>query len=350
MSDIDTRKVRITRGKFNHINALASANGVIAAAAMDQRGSLRKAIGKAKGGEASEAELSEFKVLVTEVLTKHASAILLDPEFGLEAASRRAKGTGVLLAYEKTGYDATIKGRLPDLLDFWSVKRLVDAGADAVKILMYYDPDDVADINTHKEAFIERIGAECRAYDIPFFLEVLAYSDAVGDEKSFEFARVKPLKVKKYMQEFSKPQYGVDVLKVEVPVNMAYVEGSKANSSGQVAYTREEAKQAFRETAGATQLPFIYLSAGVTNEVFLETLELAAEADTPFSGVLCGRATWQDGIKVYAQGGATALRAWLEDQGVRNIEALNAVLAKGAKPWWDFYGGKNRIEVVDTQR
>src|SRR5579859_7655122 len=103
MSDIVTTKnVRITRGKFNHINALASAQGVIAAAAMDQRGSLRKAIGKAKGGEASEAELAEFKVLVTEVLTKHASAILLDPEFGLEAASRRAKGTGVLLAYEKT--------------------------------------------------------------------------------------------------------------------------------------------------------------------------------------------------------------------------------------------------------
>ncbi|MBO0790695.1 MAG: tagatose 1,6-diphosphate aldolase, partial [Ktedonobacteraceae bacterium] len=312
MADINTQKARITRGKFDHINALASNNGVIAAAAMDQRGSLRKAIGKAKGGEASAADLAEFKELVTEVLTKYASAILLDPEFGLEAAKRRQKGTGVLLAYEKTGYDATVKGRLPDLLDFWSVRRLVEAGADAIKILMYYDPDDDVNINTRKKAFIERIGAECRAYDIPFFLEPLAYSDEIGDEKSFEFARVKPQKVKKYMQEFSQPQYGIDVLKVEVPVNMRYVEGSKANTDGQVAYSRAEAKQFFRDAAAATQVPFIYLSAGVTNEVFLETLELAAEANTPFSGVLCGRATWQDGIKVYAQGGAQALRAWLE--------------------------------------
>lgn len=346
MSNINTKKFRITRGKFEHINALANNNGIIAAAAMDQRGSLRKAIGKAKGGEASEAELSEFKVQVTEVLTRHASAILLDPEFGLEAAKRREKGTGVLLAYEKTGYDATVKGRLPDLLDLWSVRRLVEAGADAVKVLLYYDPDDVATVNGYKEAFIERIGAECRAYDIPFFLEVLAYSDEIGDEKSIEFARAKPLKVKKYMQEFSKPQHGVDILKVEVPVNMRYVEGSRANTDGQNAYSREEAKRHFRETAAASQVPFIYLSAGVTNEVFLETLELAAEADTPFAGVLCGRATWQDGIKIYAQGGAQALRTWLEDQGVRNIEALNKILAKGAKPWWNFYGGKDNIEVV----
>ncbi|GAC1392178.1 MAG: tagatose 1,6-diphosphate aldolase [Ktedonobacteraceae bacterium] len=339
-------KTRISRGKFNGINTVANEKGIIAAAAMDQRGSLKKAIAKARGGDATPDDLSQFKIQVTEVLTRYASAILLDPEYGLGAAKHRAKGTGVFLAYEKTGYDANAKGRLPDLLDEWSVRRLVEVGADVIKVLLYYDPDDTREINIAKEAFIERIGAECRAYDIPFFLEVLAYSDTVGDEKSIEFARVKPQKVKKYMQEFSKPQYGVDVLKVEVPVNMAYVEGSKANTDGKIAYSREEAKQAFKDAASATRIPFIYLSAGVTNEVFLESLELAAQADTPFAGVLCGRATWQDGVKVYGQGGTDALRGWLEDQGVRNIQNLNEVLAKGAKPWWDFYGGKDAIEVI----
>lgn len=299
-------KVRIPRGKFNGINAVADESGIIAAAAMDQRGSLRKAIAKAKGSEASDAQVSEFKVLVTEVLTPHASAILLDPEYGLEAVKHRAKQVGVFLAYEETGYDATVKGRLPDLLPRWSVRRLIDAGANVIKVLLYYDPDDLEQVNTIKEAFIERVGAECRAYAIPFFLEVIAYSDEIGDENSLAFARVKPSKVKKYMQEFSQPQYGVDVLKVEVPVNMRYVEGSQANPDGQVACIRQEAKQHFREAAAATRVPFIYLSAGVSDEVFRETLELAAEADTPFSGVLCGRATWQDGIPVYARGGAAA--------------------------------------------
>ena len=98
--------------------------GVIAAAAMDQRGSLQKALAKEKGGEITDAMLEEFKTIVSEVLTKHASAILLDPEWGLPASKRRAKGSGLLLAYEKTGYDKTGPGRLPDLLDHWSVRRI----------------------------------------------------------------------------------------------------------------------------------------------------------------------------------------------------------------------------------
>jgi tagatose 1,6-diphosphate aldolase len=278
------------------------------------------------------------------VLTRHASAILMDPEYGLPALEQRAPGTGVLLAYEKTGYDATVKGRLPDLLPVWSARRIKQAGGDAVKILLYYNPFDDGAVNEIKHAFIERIGAECAAVDIAFFLEPIAYDDAM-DDKSLEFAKVKPRYVTAYMEEFSKPQYGVDVLKVEVPVNVKYVEGMRV-FGGQAAYSRDEAKELFQQAAAVSKKPFIYLSAGVTDEVFRETLELAAEADTPFSGVLCGRATWQDGIPVYGQQGAGALEAWLEDRGVKNITALNQVLAQGAKPWWTLYGGREQVEVM----
>ena len=339
-------KVTISKGKFDGINACANEQGVIAAAAMDQRGSLKKAIAKARGdgGTATAQDLSAFKTAVTKILTKHATAILMDPEYGLDAIKERAPGTGVLLAYEKTGYDANVKGRLPDLLPEWSVRRLAEAGADVIKILLYYNPFDDAEINTVKHAFIERVGAECAALDLAFFLEPLAYDDNVGEEKSIEFARVKPRYVMQTMEEFSKARYGVDVLKVEVPVNMTYVEGTRAYG-GQSAYTRQEALSLFREAAGASSKPFIYLSAGVTDEIFRETLELAAEAGTPFSGVLCGRATWQEGIPVYAREGVGALESWLEDRGVQNIEALNQVLARGAQPWWTVYGGKENIEV-----
>lgn len=337
-------KVQMTRGKFAGIQACANENGIIAAAAMDQRGSLKKAIAKARGSDASNADMTIFKTAVTRVLTKHSTAILMDPEYGLPALEHKAPGTGVLLAYEKTGYDVSAGGRLPDLLSEWSVYRIKAAGGDAVKILLYYNPEDEARINEIKHAFIERIGAECKAVDIPFFLEPICYDDSM-DDKSLEFARIKPKYVTAYMAEFSKPQYGVDVLKVEVPVNMKYVEGTRAHS-GETAYTRAEAKELFRSAAAVAQKPFIYLSAGVTNEVFIETLELAAEADTPFAGVLCGRATWQEGIPVYGQQGADALEAWLEDRGVTNINNLNTTLAKGAKPWWTVYGGKDQIEVI----
>jgi tagatose 1,6-diphosphate aldolase len=224
------------------------------------------------------------------------------------------------------------------------VQKLKAAGADAIKILLYYNPFDDAPINTIKHAFIQRIGDECKANDIAFFLEPICYDDSVGAESSFEFAQVKPKYVIAYMREFSKPEYGVDVLKVEVPVNVKFTSGMGV-FNGKEAYTREQAKAYFVEAAAATMLPFIYLSAGVTDEVFRETLELAAEAGTPFSGVLCGRATWQDGIPVYGKEGGAALEAWLEDRGVANITALNETLAHGAQPWWNAYGGLDNIDV-----
>ena len=149
------------------------------------------------------------------------------------------------------------------------------------------------------------------------------------------------------MQEFSRPRYGVDILKVELPVNPIFVGGTRAYGGEEVAYSRQEAIEHFRATASATSMPFIYLSGGSTNEVLCEMLELAAEASVPFAGMLCGRATWQDAIPAYAREGAEALSLWLEERGAQNIQALNNVLARSAIPWWDCYGGKDNIEVIE---
>jgi tagatose 1,6-diphosphate aldolase len=280
--------------------------------------------------------MAEFKVIVSEVLTPHASAILLDPEFGLPAAKARSKNAGLLLAYEESGYDNTKPGRLPDLLPHLSVKRIKDMGGDAVKILLYYSPYEDNDVNDIKKAFIERIGAECETHQIPFFLEFVGYDPKGGDEKGFEYAKQKPQVVIKAMEEFGKPQYGVDVLKVEVPVNAEYVAGSSV-FKGQSAYTRQEALEWYRKASDVAEKPFIYLSAGVSNPQFVESLNMASEAGTDYSGVLCGRATWKDGIPVYAKQGARALEDWMSTEGVKNINAVNAAI-KSAKPWQAKYG------------
>src|SRR5947208_6495360 len=327
--------MRLSDGKARRMKALANSAGVIAAAAMDQRGSLQKSLAAAKGvdpKQITDQMMTEFKTAVTKVLTPHASAILLDPEWGLPAAKARSKNAGLLLAYELSGYDNTQPGRLPDLLPHVSVKRIADWGADAVKILIYYSPFDDANVNDVKHAFIERIGAECESYEIPFFLEFVGYDPKGGDEKGLEFARNKPEIVKRSMEEFSKPQYKVDVLKVEVPINAEYVEGYGVYK-GQKAYTRDEALKHFREAAAIAAKPFIYLSAGVSNAKFTESLKMATEAGTDYSGVLCGRATWKEGIPVYAKQGAKALEDWLGRDGVKNINAVNAAI-KSAKPWY----------------
>ncbi|MCC7341687.1 MAG: tagatose 1,6-diphosphate aldolase [Bryobacterales bacterium] len=326
----------LSQGKIKYLKALSNDKGVIAAAAMDQRGSLQKSIAAARGvgqNDVTYDMMSEFKVAVAKVLTPHASAILLDPEFGLEATKARDKNCGLLLAYEKSGYDNTHPGRLPDLLLDVSVKRIKEMGGDAVKILLYYTPNDKPEINEIKHAFIERVGAECAYHDIPFFLEFIAY-DATGEhaEKSLGFAKMKPELVTGSMREFTKPQYLVDVLKVEVPINAVYTEGSKA-FKGEKAYSMSEAMDHFKRAADVATKPFIYLSAGVDNDVFVEQLTMATNSGVDYSGILCGRATWKDGIGVYAKQGVAALEDWLSTEGVKNINAVNAAIG-GAKPWY----------------
>ncbi len=125
-------------------------------------------------------------------------------------------------------------------------------------------------------------------------------------------------------------------MKVEVPINMKYVEGTKS-FKGEKAYSKQEAMKLFREAAAVATKPFIYLSAGVSNAEFTESLELAGESGVKFNGVLCGRATWKDGIPVYAKQGADAFRKWLENEGVKNINNVNDRL-KAATSWHSIYG------------
>ncbi|MCS4486742.1 tagatose-bisphosphate aldolase [Staphylococcus americanisciuri] len=313
--------------KTQFLKRLCNEQGIISALAIDQRGALKKMMTQVKGEGADDAEIVAFKRIVSSELTRYASSILLDPEYGLSAANDRASHAGLLLAYEKTGYDASTPGRLPDLLSIWSVKRLKEEGADACKFLLYYDVDEPDEINHQKQAFVERIGSECQAENLPFFLELVSYDAQIADAKSKAYALKKPHKVNMMMKEFSNPRYGVDVLKVEVPVNMNYVEGY---AEDEFVYTKEEAIAHFKAQSEVTDLPFIFLSAGVKASLFQETLRFAKEAGSTFNGVLCGRATWADGVEQYIAQGSEAARAWMKTQGRQNIEALNRVLAETA--------------------
>jgi tagatose 1,6-diphosphate aldolase len=320
--------------KQNRLRALADQRGIIAALAIDQRSALRKLFAKASGRDATDipAEwMVQFKEQVSEFLTPHASAILLDPEYGLPAASRRSRNAGLLLAYEQSGYDHAVRGRLPKLLDDFTVARLKISGADAVKVLLYYSPSSDAATNACKQAFVSRVGEECRESELPFFLEIVSYHDDL-DEKGPEFARIKPDSVTRSIAEFCNPGYAVDVLKVGVPVNMQFVESSALPRSEAV-YSRREAQSHFRRASQAASLPFIYLSEGIPNQLFTDALSLAAEAGSDFSGVLCGRAIWQGGVPVFVQHGASALEDWLAEHGVRNIQNVNAHLG-AARPWF----------------
>jgi len=256
----------ITSGKRKGLEAVADSRGVIAALAIDQRGAMPRLFAKAMGVESASVPaemLVTFKEAVSRILTSHASAILLGPEYGLAEARQRAKSAALLLAYEQTGYDKQVRGRMPRLLEGWTVKRLAEAGADSVKLLLYYATLSSAEINDVKHEFVKRVGAECAEADVPFFLELVSYGEG-RDDGSAEFAAVKPEVVARSIAEFSKPGYRVDVVKVGVPLNMAFVEGSPA-AGKEILYSREEVMDYYRRATEEARVPLIYLSQEVSN-------------------------------------------------------------------------------------
>lgn len=315
--------------KKQYMTKLADQHKIISAVAIDQRGSLKKMIASFQEGPATDQQVQDFKRIVSEELTPYASAILLDPLYGLPAAKARAKDAGWLMSYEKTGYDVTRDDRLPDILADWSVERQKEAGADATKFLLYYDPDEEAAINDQKQAMMERIGAECLAVGLPLFVELITY-DRMNPTDDLAFAKKKPEKVLKAMAEFAKDRYHIDVLKMEVPVMMKFVEGYQTGK--EIAYTKAEALKYFKAQSDVTHKPYIFLSGGVSAEMFQEELRLAKEAGAKYNGVLCGRATWSEGVEPFVTKGEAACRQWMRTQGRKNIEELNAVLQATATP------------------
>ena len=342
----------ITKGKFEGLQTISNERGVITAAAMDQRGSLQKSLAKERGVDKKDItakDMGMFKEAVTEVLTPYASAILLDPNFGLSAIKKKSSNAGLLLAYESSGYDTPAdekNERRTTLTPGWNVQKAKQNGADAIKLLLYYDPFASKETNDSQEALTRKVGEECEREDIPFLLELVAYDHNGLDEKGPEFAKIKPKMVIESVKRFSHPKYKVDVLKVEVPVNLQFTDGTESYKGENPAYTKKEALEYFRKLSKVSNIPKIYLSAGVDNPVFLEGVRMGIEAGAKPNGVLCGRATWKGGIPVYAKQGVNAFKEWLKGEGVKNIQNLNKILEK-ATAWYDNYGGKDQIEVVN---
>lgn len=322
----------LTEGKQRGLQNITDENNIIFATAMDQRGSLGTMIQNFNSQKSYDKSISEFKEGVAQILGNESSSLLLDPEFGWNAAKQLNDKIGLIMAYEKTGYDSKEKGRLPNLVDFYAIQDLANNGSDAIKLLVYYDYNEETEINEIKKTFIKRVGDECKQNDILFILEPVAYSHEGLDAKSTEFVKVKPAIVEYFMSEFSKDVYGVDVLKVEVPISIYNIEGYDIYENYNPVFTKDDAQKSYKKCSDLSRIPFIYLSGGVSNEQFIETLKFAKNSGSEFNGCLCGRAIWKDGIETYATQSWNEYIEWLEHQGLENLNRVKETLHNTASP------------------
>ena len=301
---------------------MAGRNGVFKMTAVDQRPPIKGPIAAHLGvDEAPWEEVARFKELLVETLQDQSTAMLLDPHYAIPRAhGKLSPGKGLVVTLEDSLFRETGGGRISSSIDDWSVAKIKRMGADAVKVLAWYRPDAETSVKEAQHDYVKRVGEECARYDIPFLFELLVYPLAGDADRTSDYVEMKGKRtdhVLASVEEFAKPEYGVDVFKLESPVNAVDADGST------------EVQKAFDEMGRLAGRPWVMLSAGAGKPEFKNVLGHAFAAGA--SGFLAGRAIWLDAFKAYPDW--EAIRSGLEG-GARDYMADICKLADAKAADW----------------
>ncbi|MGB0498708.1 MAG: tagatose 1,6-diphosphate aldolase, partial [Rubricella sp.] len=268
------------------------------------------------------APVAEFKRLLIETLQDESTAMLLDPHFALPVGMDELKPTkGLIVTLEDSIFKETPGGRLSSEIDQWSVGKIRRVGGDAVKVLAWYRPDASRDVLRAQRDFAKRVGEACARYDIPYLFELLVYPLAGDADQTTEYREMGGKKAEHVLQsveEFARADYGIDVFKLESPVN-----------AGDVPEHDAGVQALFDEMGRLAGRPWVMLSAGAGKPQFRNILAHAYRAGA--SGYLAGRAIWADAFRAYPDW--DAIRAGLEGDGVAYMKEINALTDAKARPW-----------------
>jgi tagatose 1,6-diphosphate aldolase len=303
-------------GKLRGLQEISTPEGFITVLALDQRGSLFKALGMSEGDPALYQAVREFKKATTCELMPACSAVLLDPEFA--AAEAVSEGwisgqKGLIVTLEETGYVDSPDGRLNPFIPNWSLGKAKRMGASAAKLLAYYDPRNKK-LADHQERFISDIVEGSVELDFPLLLEPMSYSaDPSIPKKSPEFAKIRPQIVRQTAERLG--VLGVDLLKLEFPCDTEF---DKDKSVWQ---------KACEGITEVSAVPWVLLSAGVDFIVFKEQLDVACRAGA--SGFVAGRAIWKEAAPLK---GLDRID-FLSEIGRERMNQLAEIVNQSARPW-----------------
>ncbi len=316
--------IQLTPGKLWGMRRMADHRGIFQMTAVDQRPPIKNPIAQHHGvAEAPWEAVASFKALLVETLQDASTALLLDPHYAIpRAIDQLNPQKGLIVTLEDSQFEETPDGRLSSEIDDWSVAKIKRMGGDAVKVLAWYRPDAGELVNLKQQDFTKRIGEACAKHDIPFLFELLVYP-LVGDkEQTQDYVDMKTKKAEHVLasvEEFAKPDYGVDVFKLESPVPPDAVPEDEDS----------ETQAIFNEMGRLAGRPWVMLSAGAGKDAFRNVLAHACRAGA--SGYLAGRAIWLDAFAHYPD--EARMRAALEADSVSYMRSLNALAAEAATPW-----------------
>ena len=314
--------MRLSPGKFLGMKRLSDNNGIFLMTAVDQRPPIKKPIADyLRKSEAPWKDVANFKKSLVDNLQEQSSALLLDPHYALPISMDIFNPRkGLIVTLEDSIFEERTGGRISKSIDNWSVAKIKKMGADAVKVLAWYRPDADKKIIESQKDYVKKIGEECLKYDILFLFELLVYPFMNEKNYTDEYLEMKNKKtdhVLQSIQEFSKNEYGVDVFKLESPVNVKSLNDDDLIS--------------FKEMDKLTGRPWVMLSAGAGKEEFKKVLSLSFKAGC--SGFLAGRAIWLEALSKYPDW--KAINFILKNSSAKYLNEIANLAKKQALPWYE---------------
>ena len=317
-------------GKHWGLRRLADAQGLFSMVAIDQRPPIVQRVASARGIAPDAVgfdDIVQVKALLAEALAPQASALLVDPDFGLPAATPYLRpDRGLLITLEEHRYDDAHDGRRSRLIPNWSVAQIRRLGADAVKLLAWYRPDASETVKAHQQALVLAVGQACAEHDIAFVFELLVHPFAAGPGAAPNYeedAAKQPQRVIDSVRDFAKPEFGIDLFKLESPLPMAGLPAPDAPGAAAV----QDLYHAMGAVCAGT--PWVLLSAGGSQASFQQALTYACRAGA--SGFLAGRAVWWDALAVYPD--AVQVRKALQQAALPYLQSLREIVAREGRPW-----------------
>jgi len=306
----------ITPGKARSLARISDGEGRYAVLAIDQRWQLFEFISRvtSKPVDGVETETGEVKGVLASVLAPHVTGLLVDPFLGYQrVVPDLPRSVGLLLTMEDHGFDTHTGGhRTSRLMPRWTVASAVRAGAEALKLLVWYRHDAPASVRAKQVDFVRGVGDECRTADRPLVLEILPYR--LASETEADYARSLPNLTRALAEAFADPALGVDLYKLALPGSADGV-----REWGGSLYGLADLRAHMTRLTDVLPASWVLLSGGMPAHQFIEALRAALDGGA--RGYLAGRAVWWAPLQAYPD--LAAVRQALQTAGVATLAALN---------------------------